>query len=121
MSTPVASIVAPPDPLGTLGAPSSVGTEVDVSFVVAPGDSDPGEIVPTVPGLSVSSALGTRAANGTPTWRPCGAELPAPPRDSGSSRVPLSGAGCRRWSLGTGSGSKATPASPPRAPTATVA
>src|SRR3954468_2856810 len=99
MSTPVASIVAPPEPLGTAGPPSWVGAAVAVSSPAAPVDPVPGEIEPTVPGLWVLSAFGTRTANGPLPGRPRGAERPGPPRDSGSSRVPSPGVGWRTWSL----------------------
>ena len=52
--------------------------------------------------------------------RPWGDELPTEPEPWGSSWV-LPPPGWMMLSLSTGSGSKATPAIPPRAPTATVA
>ena len=51
--------------------------------------------------------------------RPCGDELPAEPTLRGD--VGAVATGLDELSLLTGSGSKATPAMPPRAPTATVA
>jgi len=64
---------------------------------------------------------GTLEVNGDFAPWPCGAELPGLPSDCGASRAPSSPPGWMTLSLGTGSGSKATPAMPPSTPTATVA
>src|SRR5690242_4595227 len=110
-STPVDSMVAV-EPSG-----EAVPVGAEGSFVVAPVVPDPGEMDPTVPGLWVPSAVGTRTAKGTPTPEPCGAEEPGPPSDCGTRRAPpVVPPGCLTWSLDTGSLSKATPARPPSAP-----
>ena len=122
MSTPVASMVTPPEPSGVEPPPSvGVGSSVALSLGASVNPPEPGETLPTELGDEVASEPGTREVNGDLAPCPCGAELPGLPSDCGASWVPSSPPGWMTLSFGTGSGSKATPAMPPSAPTATVA
>src|SRR5215212_9549135 len=106
----------PPD-----GLPSSVGVGSSVALSVGESVNPPEPMLPTDVGDDVASEPGTRDVNGDLASWPFGAELPGPPSDCGARRVPASPPGWMTLSFGTGSGSKATPAMPPSAPTATVA
>src|SRR4051794_10752225 len=106
-----------PHPLSAHGVPPppDVGGVDSLGTPVAP--LPPGEMLPSGLGDVLESSLGTREVNGERAAWPCGEELPGPPSDCGASRVLLSPPGWMTLSFGTGSGSKATPARPPRAPT----
>src|SRR4029078_4442861 len=126
MATPVASMSAPQPPPSqvvppSLGVGSSVGTSVAVSVGASVNPPEPGETLPTELGDEVASELGTLAVNGDFAPWPCGAEVSALPSHCAASRAPSSPPGWMTLSLGTGSGSKATPAMPPSTPTATGA
>ena len=122
MSTPVASIVVPSRRSGC-AAVARVGRSARSARRSTPSvkPPDPGETLPTELGTTVASEPGTREVNGDRAAVPARRGVAGAAQRLRRQPGPPSPPGWMTLSFGTGSGSKATPAMPPSAPTATVA